>query len=191
MEVWQIELLKIGGTALIAFFGGLISGLISYRFYLRRRKIEREEYLVRREIERVPNRERLQEAEKLTSLYIRHQKHKISPEELHSFKERILSRAYQDEKGSRNMQEILEAEEEFFEKVWYSRHKLLETMVKMGRRKVDSEIWLEARNAASMIEGKYGKEQLGSWDDFEWGMLSGKLSALRWASGEEWDMLDT
>jgi len=187
MEVWQIELLKIGGTALIAFFGGLIS----YWFYLRRRKKGREEYLTRREIEGVPDRQRLQEAENLTSLYIRHQKHKISPEELYRFKERILSRAYQDEKGFRNMQEILEAEEEFFDKVWYGRHKLIERTVESGRRRVDPEIWQEALKAARRIEEKYGKEQLGSWDDFEWGMLSGKLSALRWASGDEWDMLDT
>jgi len=176
METWQIELLKIGGTALIAFFGGLGS----YWLYLRKRKIEN-----------APSKEKLQEAEKLTTLLIQHRKHNISPIELWEFKERMLSRTSQDEVEWRGKGEILEAEEEFFAKVWYGRHKLLERMVESGKKKVAPEIWQEALKAAKKIEGKYGKEQLASWDDFDWGMLSGKLSALRWVSGDEWDMLDT
>jgi hypothetical protein len=47
-----------------------------------------------------------------------------------------------------------------------------------------------------MIAAMKGAEQdfpgeLGPWTDFEWGMLSGKLSAIRWMLGDEWDMLDT
>ncbi len=176
MQAWQVELLEIGGTALVAFFGGLGS----YWLYVRKRKIEN-----------APAREKLQEIKDLTALYIRHQKHSISPEELYRFKEHILSTDHQDEEPLRNRSEILQAEEGFFDKVWYGRHKSIERMVESGAEKVDPQIWQRALTAARKLEEKYGKEQLRSWDDFEWGMLSGKLSALRWVSGEEWDMLDT
>ncbi len=176
MEVWQIELLKIGGTALIAFFGGLGS----YWLYLRKRKIEN-----------TPEKEELQEAEKLTTLLIQHRKHNISPIELWEFKERMLSHGSQDGFKLRSKDEILEAEGEFFDKVWYGRHKLLKLKVESGQQEVDPEIWQTALKGAQIAEEIYGKEQLGSWDDFEWGMLNGKLSTLRWVLGDEWDMLDT
>ena len=43
------------------------------------------------------------------------------------------------------------------------------------------------------LEKKYGKKKLRDYyhNDFEWGMLNGKLSALRWVLGSDWDMLDT
>lgn len=40
-------------------------------------------------------------------------------------------------------------------------------------------------------EEELGTEELGPWTDFEWGMINGKLSAIRWVLGDEWDMLDT
>jgi len=44
------------------------------------------------------------------------------------------------------------------------------------------------------VEAKYGgkKAMLNYYkNDIEWGMLNGKLSALRWVLGDDWDMLDT
>jgi len=46
------------------------------------------------------------------------------------------------------------------------------------------------KSAEKLIE-KYGEENLGSYSKFDWGMLNGKLSALRWVMGDDWDMLDT
>lgn len=45
--------------------------------------------------------------------------------------------------------------------------------------------------AGERARREVGNENLGPWNDFEWGMLNGKLSALRWVTGSEWDFLDT
>jgi hypothetical protein len=47
-----------------------------------------------------------------------------------------------------------------------------------------------AREAGARVSKSY-EGNLGPWDDFEWGMINGKLSALRWVLGDEWDFLDT
>ena len=52
-------------------------------------------------------------------------------------------------------------------------------------------IWAGALEAAKNTEDEVGLENLGPWTDFEWGMINGKLSALRWVTGDDWDMLDT
>jgi hypothetical protein len=42
------------------------------------------------------------------------------------------------------------------------------------------------------VEGLYTEpDQLGPYTDFELVILNGKLSALRWVLGSEWDFLDT
>jgi hypothetical protein len=92
---------------------------------------------------------------------------------------------------TRGLQEILSAMDELVDKVWYNRHHNLRYLIEKGRESVNPEIWKGALAAAKKVEERYGKEKLGPWDDFEWGMITGKLSALRWVLGDEWDMLDT
>jgi len=52
-------------------------------------------------------------------------------------------------------------------------------------------VWAAALAAAKKTEEESGIENLGPWSDFDWGMLNGKLSAVRWVLGEGWDFLDT
>ncbi len=104
----------------------------------------------------------------------------------------------------RGFREILEAEDLLFNQVWYNRDWNTRIGIEEGRVKlVDHEtyprreqtilrsVWKGALEAARKVERRIGKKNLGPWDDFGWGMVNGKLSALRWVLGDEWDMLDT
>jgi len=116
------------------------------------------------------------------------------------------------EQEVRSLSNILEATDRLTTQVWYNRHKNLEWAIRHGKRKIVSReeweancqkkkgygqthtidnVWEGALRAGKRAEQKLGKGNFGPWDDFEWGMLNGKLSALRWVLGEEWDMLDT
>lgn len=61
-----------------------------------------------------------------------------------------------------------------------------------GRRNllIDT-IWEGMLASMKKAEEEVGITELGPWSDFEWGMVNGKLSAIRWGLGDEWDMLDT
>ena len=91
----------------------------------------------------------------------------------------------------RSMEEVADVAEEFVEKIWFDRHLSLRYRVEQGIENVAPQIWAGALKSAERVIRKYGEENLGPYSDFEWGMLNGKLSALRWVLGEEWDMLDT
>ena len=93
--------------------------------------------------------------------------------------------------GLRGQNEILAAEQEFFDKVWHERHLLFRHRVESGQETAPAGIWERALQAAEEVRHRYGEDQLGPYDDFEWGMINGKLSALRWVLGDDWDMLDT
>jgi hypothetical protein len=107
----------------------------------------------------------------------------------------------------RRLSEILEAEHLLFRQVWYNRHWNLRISIEDGTHHVVPEkgycrnpyradqtldtVWERALAAARRTEEEVGLENLGPWDDFGWGMINGKLSALRWVLGDDWDMLDT
>lgn len=109
------------------------------------------------------------------------------------------------DRNPRTLTEILQAEDEFVTKVWYNRHQIRQEKIDEGTIKIIEDIdfkpetaqdtitksiWNGAKKSARKAEKRFGKKNL-SWDDFEWGMLNGKLSALRWMLGEEWDELYT
>jgi hypothetical protein len=107
----------------------------------------------------------------------------------------------------RRLSELLEAEHLLFRQVWYNRHWILRTTIEAGKHQVVPEeeysrdpylphqtldtVWAGALAAAKKTEDEVGLENLGPWDDFECGMINGKLSALRWILGDDWNMLDT
>lgn len=105
----------------------------------------------------------------------------------------------------RGVTEMMEVERELEQKIWYNRHQIRVYKIETGeiriidRKDFDikttsntivEDIWEGAKKSAMAVEEKYGIENL-SWDNFEWGMINGKLSAIRWVIGDDWDSLDT
>lgn len=107
----------------------------------------------------------------------------------------------------RSVSDISDVIDELEQKIWYDRHMVSRQKIERGVEKlvpklpdvpwpkrknlIQQDIWDGALKSAAKVERRFGKENLGPWSKFDWGMMNGKLSALRWVLGDDWDMLDT
>jgi hypothetical protein len=118
---------------------------------------------------------------------------------------------YSFEQEPRGLTEMLSAMDRLTTQVWHNRHMNLQWEIDRGKHKIVSrdeweaswrkkgyhgkhtveDIWEGAQKARRKAERKLGEGNYGPYSHFEWGMINGKLSALRWVFGEDWDMLDT
>lgn len=94
----------------------------------------------------------------------------------------------------RNDNDILDTYNELWEKVWYIRKIIMFEKMESGEEPYEDQTLphlVKARERMKEIEDKYGSENIG-WDDVEWGIIQGKLSALSWVMGSDWEgSLDT
>jgi hypothetical protein len=93
----------------------------------------------------------------------------------------------------RRLDEIVDAESELFDRIWYNRSLSHEYRLEEAGDEAEVQRLLGiASPGRRRVEERFGgPDNLGPYDDFGWGMLNGKLSALRWVLGSEWDFLDT
>jgi hypothetical protein len=93
----------------------------------------------------------------------------------------------------RRLDEIVRAEKEFFDRIWYHRSLQHEYQLRDAGNGAETERLLQVAGAGrKRVEEAYTQPgELGPYTDFELGMLNGKLSALRWVLGSKWDFLDT
>ena len=92
----------------------------------------------------------------------------------------------------RSITDIQAAEEEFFDKLWYYRSKRYEDHEhRVNLTPPTPEALKAAADHCKELEKLYPAEELPPWSVYQYGEVCGKLSALRWVLGYEWDMLDT
>lgn len=133
--------------------------------------------------------------------------HKVNPEFV---KEILYMDAY--EEPPRDLSELLAAVDRLTTEVWHNRNMNTQWAIDHGKHWIVTKaeweagvakdrrynqthtvdtIWKGALKSRAKARKKLGEGNYGPYDDFEWGMVNGKLSALRWALGEDWDELYT
>lgn len=92
----------------------------------------------------------------------------------------------------RTNDEMAEAIEKLRLQVWYNRTYVpIVNEQKAGRKTLPDAIIKAAQKTLEECIAKYGENQFRTLTTYESGLLTGKLSALRWVLGDEWDHLDT
>lgn len=87
----------------------------------------------------------------------------------------------------RSERAVIRAEQEIFDRVWYYRR-----LVALSRaRGEELRKWDVGKAPARKLLKRYGPSIGKLKSDFDWGFLQGKMSAIRWVLGDEWDFLDT
>lgn len=122
----------------------------------------------------------------------------------------LFEYAYDQE--PRSLSEMLEATDRLTTEVWHNRNMNTQWEIDHGKHKIVTQaewdagwaknkaygqkhtidtIWKGALKSRGKARKKLGEGNYGPYSDFEWGMINGKLSALRWVLGEDWDELYT
>lgn len=133
--------------------------------------------------------------------------HKVNPELV---SEILYMDSY--EEPQRALSEMLEATDRLTTEVWHNRNMNTQWAIDHGKHFIVSKeewetgiakdrrygqthtidtIWKGALKSRSKARKKLGEGNYGPYSHFEWGMVNGKLSALRWVLGEDWDELYT
>jgi pyrimidine deaminase RibD-like protein len=89
----------------------------------------------------------------------------------------------------RNDNHILEEYAELQDRVWYVRKLIMFENFEKGteERRSESEPFIQsALEKMKKMEEQYGAENL-VYDDIEWGIIQGKMAALAWVLGSEWE----
>lgn len=90
----------------------------------------------------------------------------------------------------RKKQDILKEIDELIDLVWYERKLVMFGNIQDGKEKMPGkDTYDKIIKGMKQIKKRTGYD--GVENDFEWGMINGKLSALRWVMGDDWDFLDT
>lgn len=119
---------------------------------------------------------------------------------------------YAYEQEPRSLTEMLNALDRLATEVWHNRNMNTQWAIDHGKHKIVTKaewgggwaknrafgqkhtidtVWNGALKSRAKARRQLGEGNYGPYSHFEWGTVNGKLSALRWVLGEDWDELYT